>query len=934
MNSPTTSTNVDEPNQKALATLARSITVSQGRFALMLVRCNYTSLRHRLAQQIKVTCPVQIQELTLPRSPNNLWQPLANATAHQKQRALMVYGLEDVENLAELLANLESEQGELSGRCQMPVVLWLTEDSLSMLVKLAPGLYSSTITAITLRASATELDVLWRESSDRLFADLLDRGVETFVSNEDIGFCEKSKIRRELQAATRDLKNAGTLPPALAATWQFILGRDEDQKKNIGEALVRYQKSLNIWEQLQNQTINGNLQSFTVNSLQSRWALVKLHMGQCYYQQSLMAGSVGHPNLQLAKDTFLAVVRIFARQQRFELCWQVMNLAGKTLCALGQWLELENIAHAVLSEEGVEELPLNQAQAYGFLAEIALHHSDFERALEQANLALKLSEAAAVPAGLADNSVGIARYLLQIAKVEARSHDFAGALEKLEKAQLMVDIESDLQLYLDIKQELRLLFYHTGQFWESFQIKQQQQILRYQKGLSAFVGNAAAQDKLIDIAIIGREEDVSILVDRFSSDQKLVILHGDNGIGKGSLLKCGVIPVLQRIKIDQCPVVVASQKTYGDWRTMLLESILQASGRPVIPGVATVDAIQQELAINLQSNLCTILIFRHFEDFFLAVPDVFSRQEFFLFFRDCLMMPQVKICIAINPENLYRLLEFEQFGDLSVIGNNILDRQWRYQLRNLSLEQARTTIDRVTGNCRYYLEPALSQQLVQDLANSHGEISPLQLQIIGAQLQNENVRTMGQYLQLSSRPQQYLLERALDEAIRDCGRENQVAVVNVLHLLIDGQGQRPERSFSQLLPATSDFLPPPQQYSRSYHSSGSHHNNHYAQLLLLLNILVGSGLVYCTKHEPENRYQLMHSSLIEKIQASYNSSLLPENRSIAPRLRNVRSSSRQAWQNLLQAFTPFTYRFMSRFRGWKGGNNAPDRYTLTGKKPS
>jgi hypothetical protein len=931
MTSLTTSDNIDELNQKALATLARSITVSQGRFALMLVRCNYTSLRHRLAQQLKVSCPVQTQELTLPRSPNNLWQPLANATAHQKQRALMVYGLEDVENLPELLANLETDQGELSGRCQMPVVLWLTEDSLSMLVKLAPGLYASTITAITLRASATELDVLWRESSDRLFADLLDRGVEHFVPNEDIGFCEQSKIRRELQAATRDLKNAGTLPSALAATWQFILGRDEDQKKNMGEALVRYQKSLNIWEKLQNQTVSGDLQSFTTNSLQSRWALVKLHMGQCYYQQSLMAGSVGHPNLQLAKDTFLTVVRIFARQQRFELCWQVMNLAGKALCALGHWLELENIANAVLSEEGGEKLPLNQAQAYGFLAEIALHHSNFERALEQANLALQLSQAAAEPANSCDNSVGIARYLLQIAKVEARSHNFSGALEKLEKAQLMVEIESDLQLYLDIKQELRLLFYHTGQFWESFQIKQQQQILRYEKGLSAFVGNAAAQEKLADISTIGREEDVSILVDRFSSDQKLVILHGDNGIGKGCLLECGVIPALQRIKINQHSVVVAFQKNYGDWRTMLLESILQASGRPVIPGVATVDAIQEELAINIQTNLCTILMFDRFEEFFLAVSDVIARQEFFLFFRECLAMPQVKVCIAIRQENLHQLLEFEQFGDLSMIDNNILDRQWRYQLRNLTLEQARITIDRITGNCRYYLEPALSQQFVQDLANSHGEISPLQLQVVGAQLQNENIRTMGQYLQLSSQPQQYLMERALDEAIRDCGRENHAAVINALYLLTDLQGQRPERSFSQLLPATRDLPPTPQRYA-----STSHYNNHYAQLLLLLNILVGSGLVSCTKCEPENRYQLVHSSLVEKIQAYYTSSLVPESRLATPRVRNIRSGTRQIWQNISQFCLPLTYRLTAHFHGWgkKRTLDVPDRYTLTGKKSS
>ncbi len=930
MTSLNASASIDELNQRALATLARSITVSQGRFALMLVRCSYTALRHRLAHQLKATCPVQIQELTLPRTLGNLWQPLANATAHQKQRALMVYGLEDVENLAALLENLEADQGELTGRCQMPVVLWLTEESLSMLVKLAPGFYASTITAITLRASLTELDVLWRESSDQLFGELLQRGVENFISNEEVGFCEQAKVRRELQAATRDLKNAGSVPPALAATWQFMLGRDEDGRKNMGEALVRYQKSLNIWEQIQNQTESGELQSFTISSLEARWALVKLHMGQCYYQQSLLAGSVGHPNLQLAKDTFLTVVRIFARQQRFELCWQVMTLAGKTLCALGQWLELENIANAVLSEEGVEDLPLNQAQAYGFLAEVALHYSDFERALEQAHLALELTQSAIDPGKSLDqspdNTVGIARYLLQIAKVEARARNFGSALERLEKAQAMVSIESDLQLYLDIKQELRLLYYHTGQFWESFQIKQQQQILRYQKGLSAFVGNAAAQDKFTEVSTIGREEDVAILVDRLSSNQQLVILHSESGIGKSSLLQCGVIPVLQQSRIDDRRVAVALQQNYGDWRTMLLESLLQASGRPVIPGVATVDALQQELATNIQGNLCTVLVFDRFEEFFIAVADVVARQEFFLFFRDCLTVPQIKICLAMRQENLHQLLEFERFVDLSVIGNNILDRQWRYQLRNLSLEQARITIDRVTGNCRYYLEPALAQQLVQDLANGHGEISPLQLQVVGAQLQAENVRTMAQYLQLSLQPQQFLMERALDEAIRDCGRENQTAVINLLYLLTDTQNSRPERYFSQLLPATRDLS------ARAHKSSLPHQNNHYAQLLLLLNILVGSGLVACTKGEPENRYQLIHDSLMDKIQAKYGSGLVLENRSTAPNLRKLQLITRQTWQNLLVAIQPLTHNLLLRLRGLRGNASNADRYTLTGKK--
>jgi tetratricopeptide (TPR) repeat protein len=901
MTSLTTTASIDETNQRALATLARSITVSQGRFALSLVRCNYTALRHRLMPQLKAASPVQIQEITLSRNLTNLWLPLANAAAHQKQRALMVYGLEDVENLVDLLQNLDTEQDKLTALCQIPVVLWLTEESLSQLVRLAPGFYASTVTAITLRSSTSELEVLWRESSDRLFGELVDRGVENFVSNQDIGFCEKSKVRRELQAATRDLKNLGSLPSALTATWQFILGRDEDDHKNMGEALVRYQRSLNIWGKLQEQVENGDLNTFTIDSVQMRWAMVKLHMGQCYYRQSQLAGSFGHPNLQLAKDTFLSVVRIFARQQRFDLCCQVMTLAGKTLCALGHWLELENIANSVLSEEDVTGHPLNQAQAHGFLAEVALHHNNFDRALEQSKMALALTQETEE-----QHSSSVARYLLQIAKVEARSGDFTTALPRLQKAQKMVSADDDLQLYLDIMQEQRLLQYHTGQFWEAFQIKQQQQILRYQRGLSAFVGTTTDPEQLAIVSIVGREEDIAAMVDRLHGEQPLTILHGENGIGKSSLLQSGVLPALNQQLIAGHHPVVVIQNRYHDWQTVLWEAILQASGRPVVPGAASINHIRRELDINIRSDLVTILLFDHFEDFFLAVLDVADRREFFQFFGECLASTQVKICISIRQESLHELLEIEQSVDLSSIGNNILDRNLRYQLRNFSLEQARSTIDQVTGNCRYYLEPALAEQLVSDLANDQSEIPPLQLQVIGAQLQAENVRTIAQYLQLGRHPHQYLMERALEESIRDCGRNNQVAVLNVLYLLTSSLSGRPCLAFSQLLTATAPLSP------REH--GALHQSNHYAQLLLLLNILVGSGVVSCRKYDPENRYQLIHEDLVETIRLKYEALEQPVTRTLSLRMR-VNNS--YAWRKFLDRGLSITQKIWSSLRSWQ-----------------
>jgi hypothetical protein len=913
MTSLSTTASIDEMNQRALATIARSITVSQGRFALTLVRCNYTALRHRLVPQLKAACPVPIQEMILPRNLSSLWLPLANAASHQKQRALMVHGLEDVENLVDLLRNLDDEQIELTSRCQIPIVLWVNEESLSQLVQLAPGFYASTVTAITLRPSIEFLDALWRESSDRLFGELIDRGVEYFVPNQDIGFCEQSKIRRELQAATRDLKNAGSLPLALAATWQFLLGRDEDDRKNMGEALVRYQRSLNIWEQLQGQTESGELHSFTTSSLQIRWAMVKLHMGQCYYRQSQFAGSVGHPNLQLAKDTFLSVVRIFARQQRFDLCCQVMTLAGKSLCALGHWLELENIANSVLSEEGVEEQPLNQAQAYGFLAEVALHYNDYNRALEQAQMALALTQAAASE----HSESSIARYLLQIAKVEARARNFASALPRLHKAQQMISPDVDIELYLDILQELRLLQYHSGQFWEAFQIKQQQQILRYQYGLSAFVGTAADPEKLATVSIVGREADVVAMVERLSGNQPLVVLHSENGIGKSSLLQCGVIPALSQQIIGGKQVALATQNRYHDWRTILWEALLQASGRPVVPGVATINHLHQEIDLNIHSNLLTVLVF---EDFFLAVTAVAEQQEFFQFFRQCLNLPQVKICISIRQESLHKLLEIEQSIDLSPIGNNILDRSLRYQLRNFSLEQARSTIDQVTGNCRYYLEPALAEQFVHDLADDQSEIPPLQLQVVGAQLQAENVRTMAQYLQLGRYPHQYLIERALDESIRDCGRDNQAAVINVLYALTDNVGGRPELAFSQLLATTNQLRP-------QYHGA-PHQHHYYAQLLLLLNIMVGSGVLSCRKYEPENRYQLIHANLVQTIRLRYEE-LFAAQPAVRPLSIGMRLTNRYVWRKFLDSGLAAAQKVFVTLQAWQAKFNKHDeQYAL------
>lgn len=870
MTSVHTSENIDELNQQALATLARSITLTQGRFALMIVRCNYIAQQRRFAPSLKSACPVQIQELVFPQQLETIWQPIINATAHYRQKALMVTGLEEVQNARALLQNLEVEQAELIDRCQLPLILWITEECCNQLIKLAPRFYANTVTCITLRASDTDLDILWRESSDRIFAEIVAQGIDHFVDNYQIGFGDHSRQRREFKAATKDLNIRDAVPLALTATWHLLLGRDYLAGGEMGKALVHYQKSLTMWEQMQGQTASGELHSFTHDTLQIRWALVKLHMGCCYYQQAQAAGNIGQTSWQLAKDTFLSVTRVFEQQQRFDLVVQVLTLTGDTLRALGNWLELENIANTILNQRELQDQPLNLAQAHGFLAEVALHNNAFDRAADRALRALHLTQEVADPNQSQIGNANLARYLLQVAKAEARSGEFVTALDRLEEAKSLVSPQSNVQLYLDVMQELRLLHYHTGHFWESFQIKQQQQVVRYEKGLTAFVGTAAAPDHPSAISALGREQDVRAIMERLDNEERsILVLHGENGMGKTALIQGGLIPALTNSKIHGRSVMVAFQESYHNWPATLSDSLSEASGLATVPGSADVDRVRQQIYYNINNNLSTVLIFDQFEEFFLAAPEPQQRQEFYKFLQNCLTLPHIKICLAIRQENLHQLLDCERFLDLRSMGHSLLDQQIRYQLCNFSAAQASKVIERLTSNCRYYLEPALTKQFVTDLADGYGEVPPVQLQVLGAQLQAENVKTIGQYLQLGQKPQQYLIERALEESIRDCGRDNYEAVLATLFLLTDSRGQRPQRTFSQLLPATRNLqtMEKPKRDNRPILMA--HQHNYYAQLLLLLNILAGSGLISCTKSETENRYQLIHDALVNTIRNKY-----------------------------------------------------------------
>jgi hypothetical protein len=59
---------VNAKNDESLRMLARSLTLSQGQFSLILAHCNYRSLRQRLMEQLRERCPIEFRERVLDPS--------------------------------------------------------------------------------------------------------------------------------------------------------------------------------------------------------------------------------------------------------------------------------------------------------------------------------------------------------------------------------------------------------------------------------------------------------------------------------------------------------------------------------------------------------------------------------------------------------------------------------------------------------------------------------------------------------------------------------------------------------------------------------------------------------------------------------------------------------------------------------------------------
>lgn len=378
------------------------------------------------------------------------------------------------------------------------------------------------------------------------------------------------------------------------------------------------------------------------------------------------------------------------------------------------------------------------------------------------------------------------------------------------------------------------------------------------KGLYAFT----AADRGI---FFGRGEEARQLSQRILA-HRTVVLYGESGSGKTSLLQAGVGPLLGRSKA----LLVSCAPATGEPLASRIEQVLLerrdallAAGRlaPAIDhrdvSLPAVPAIIQEWQQILGGPV--VLAVDQFEDLFMA-HDEPARVEALRFLHELVIDRRldVRLVLVIREDWLGRLQKLEQ------VFPRLLDV--RFRLQQLGREEARAAVEepaRLYGVSWH--EPAV-EKLLDELydesaISGYGMVAPPQLQIVCGELwgaaAERGQRLIGQDLIDELGGTGAILGHYLDRALDQFDAAQQPLVRDLLGALVGSEGSR------QRLPA--DDL------ARVVEADGVDWAQVRALVTPILDELVELRLVRRYQTEPaaadgqDEQYELAHSYLAAHI---------------------------------------------------------------------
>ncbi|NMF59197.1 WD40 domain-containing protein [Pseudanabaena yagii] len=906
-----TSANISPENEDLLQELSMTLDMYEGEFKLLLARCNYQDLRDRLITRLKEIHPQPIYEIKLPRSQKDLYNYIIAQVRSETPKVLTIMGLDELEDLHAALLDINLNREMFRNHCPYPIVWWISDSTHKRIIRTAPD-FESWTTTLEFPIDTDELLTSLHDGSEALFSHVLAPSEIPFFKKlgqiHQLGSIQCA----ELETALKEISDRGlNLEPRLQANLNFIRGLDTLPPNNSpAKALEYLQASFNYWQEVKDI---------------ERCGLLINQIGQVNYTIA-DAEKYRTPNWELARAGFQSAIEFFEKINRSDFVANIIIRLFVTAYRMSDWDAVEAIVQKALPLHQEFHEPYHLSLDYRYLAEVALQKQEWRTARNYGKMALSFLDQAPQ-----DYQKWRNLYLFTIAQAEIQLNHNQEGLKLLLEAKELGDTGHP-HVYIQLLNELRSLYTKQKQYLEAYVTKQEQYAVEQQYGYRAFIGAGRLQGKksvgksqtdvATEIEASGRKHDLDELITRIAKPSyKLIVLYGKSGVGKSSLVNAGLIPQLQHTSFEGRDVCAIALRVYTNWEEELEKALKTRTPQPSLPlekaltpqpplpmgegesdslllpspsgreagGLGSAqtngEGIISKLREKESQNLRIVLIFDQFEEFFFVYYNQpTERRRFFEFIgsllNDSQNLSSLKVVLSLREDYLHYLLECNQIESMAAIDQDILSKNVLYRVGNLKVEAAKALIQTLTEKSRFYLEPELIGAIADDLKDELGEVRPIELQVIGAQLQQEGIKTLANYRLLGANPKAILVERYLNDVIVDCGEENERLAKFLLFMMTDERGTRPLKTRVELEKDLHDLLTEMQGDTSA--------------LDLVLEIFVRSGLVVLIPESPLDRYQLVHDYLAEFIRASQ----APEMAKLQQELAETRETLRETVDRL------------------------------------
>lgn len=920
-------------NARSLDELCFALTATQGQFKLLFGHCNYRELRQQISSKLLLGTGAQetgkphqpeaqrpqILELQVTPETTSLLPSLLECAMTQPD-AVMIAGLETALNVRGLLEDLNQRRELLRDRCAFPVLFWLDDQLLSLMVRHLPDLESwATIYAFDIEPE--QLIAQIDRFCNHVFERVMTPTSEPFLSRYPL---IRDRDRLELDLGLRRLQRRGyQLTPQLRANLHFVVGRRAYEHDKTEVAIRYFRDSLAYWEAIGERLTIASTETFPtpdastdlapdltpdltsdltpdlttdptppLNAFDksqaqqqiqalSKQGVLWVHLGLCQLPGQHVPDPERRERLQAAAQSFRQGLAAFTSAMRPELNAAAIVFLAEVLDDLEAWRSLQGVLRQAITLHKQYGSPLDLAADYLLLAEVAIQEHRWQPVQLWAARTVQLLTSMLPDSSRSESDRVLLMQMAHLYQAQvAQQRNSPTALTQINLAieQLAMTGDDDTPTlnparYLHWLERSRRMYFTLGCYREALQLKLKYQGIAQQYGFQAFVGIGQLEARCDpgpifpengvpvspteavsrEIQTSGRGRDIQNLVALLiRPDRKLIAIHGQSGVGKSSLVHAGLVPTLQRTSIAGRVVLPVVLGLYADWPARLAQQLnqnLSALGYTPIdslqdledkPWKFDVDRILEAVTDLTTQHLALVFIFDQFEEFFFANADPADRLNFYYFLDRLLSLPFVKAALAVRDDCLHCLLECDRWLSMEVTQGDILNQASRYYIGNFSRGEARNLIRSLSGNrSTFRLDADLIEELVRDLSAELSEVRPIELQIVGVQLQHERITSLEDYR--AAGPKANFVRRFLIETIGHCGPEHQATAIALMFCLTDKNGTRPIRTRADLAQVS--------------HASP-------AQLDTILHILCECGLIFALPDRPAYRYQLVHDYFV------------------------------------------------------------------------